>query len=139
MTLVKTQITQEGHLPIAPEVLAQAYLQAGDEVVIQPVTRGVFLVKALSLVEETTLLAHLQEKISHLQQHLGDATGLTAGELFWAIQYHLIPEEQAYWWSESWQVGEREVEHAKQTGQVMTFETVDSLLAELQTPDEAIF
>lgn len=138
MTLVKTQITQEGHLPIAPEVLTQAYLRAGDEVEIQPITRGVFLVKARSLAEETTLLAQIQEKISHLQQHLGDATGLTAGELFWAIQYHLIPQEQAYWWSESWQVGEREVEHAKETGQVMTFETIESLLAELHTPDEDI-
>ncbi len=133
MTIVKVNITNEGHIPIGPEVLARVYMQAGDEVEIEPVTRGVLLIKSRSLAQEETRLAQVKQKMARIRDDLAAAEGLTLDELLLAAQYNLIDPDQGYWWSEEWQAGEREVEQEKETGQVMAFENVDALLADLHS------
>lgn len=43
----------------------------------------------------------------------------------------LIDKSQTYFWSASWQEGEREADDDLRTGRVQSFETVDDLFAEL--------
>ena len=43
----------------------------------------------------------------------------------------LIDKSQTYFWSASWQEGEREADDDLQTGRVQSCETVDDLFAEL--------
>ena len=43
----------------------------------------------------------------------------------------LIDKSQTYFWSASWQEGEREADDDLRTGRVKSFETVDDLFAEL--------
>ena len=49
-----------------------------------------------------------------------------------------IDKEQAYFWTEAWQEGEREAEEDIRAGRVNVFNTPDDLFAELDegTPDE---
>ena len=133
MAVVKVSITDEGHIPIGPEVLARVYMRAGDEIEIEPVARGVLLIKSRSLAQEETRLTQIKQKMARIRQDLATAEWLTLDDLLLAAQYNLIDPEQGYWWSEEWQAGEREVEQEKETGQVAAFESVDALLADLHS------
>ena len=42
-----------------------------------------------------------------------------------------VSEDQAWFWSEEWQAGEREAEADIIAGRVQTFETIEDLLADL--------
>jgi predicted DNA-binding protein len=44
--------------------------------------------------------------------------------------------DQAYFWSETWQAGEREADEDIAAGRVETFGTMDELLADLMDDDE---
>jgi len=133
MTVVRVNITGEGHIPLEAEVLARVSMRAGDEVEIEPVTRGVLLIKSRSLAQEEARLAQVRRKMVQIRDNLAAAEGLTLDEILLAAQYDLIDPEQGYWWSEEWQAGEREVEQERETGQVAAFESVDALLAELHS------
>ena len=132
MAVVKVNITGEGHIPLGPEVLARVYMRAG-EVEIEPVTRGVLLIKSRSLAQEEVRLSQVRRKMARIRDNLAAAEGLTLDEILLAAQYNLIDPEQGYWWSEEWQAGEREVEQERETGQVAAFESVDALLADLHS------
>ena len=43
-----------------------------------------------------------------------------------------VAEDQAWFWSEEWQAGEREAEADIAAGRVKTFETMDDLLVDLE-------
>jgi hypothetical protein len=45
-------------------------------------------------------------------------------------------QDQAYFWSETWQVGEHETDSDIAAGRVETFHTMDELLADLLDEDE---
>jgi len=131
MTVARAKITAEGYIPVEPEALERVYLRVGDEVEIEPITRGVLLIKSRSLAQEEARLSQVKRKIARIRDNLAAAEGLTFDELLLAAQYGLIDPQQAYWWSEGWQAGEREVEREKEMGQVTTFESVEALLADL--------
>ena len=133
MAVVRVNITSEGHIPLEPEVLASVYMRAGDEVEIEPVTRGVLLIRAKSLAQEEARLAQIRQKMARIQDDLAAAEGLTLDEILLAAQYNLIDPEQGYWWSEEWQAGEREVVQEKETEQMAAFGSVDALLADLHS------
>lgn len=43
----------------------------------------------------------------------------------------VIPEDQAWFWSDTWQAGERAVEEDLERGEYATFDSIDALLADL--------
>jgi len=47
------------------------------------------------------------------------------------VPMKLIPAEQAWFWAEEWQKGEREAEEDKAAGRVKSFDNVDDLLEDL--------
>ena len=44
-----------------------------------------------------------------------------------------IPDDQAWFWTEEWQKGEREVDEALARGEYQDFESVDELIKELHS------
>jgi len=51
------------------------------------------------------------------------------------VPKHVIDKDQAYFWSESWQEGEREAEEYLRKGRTERFETLDELIADLDAED----
>ena len=54
---------------------------------------------------------------------------------------HLVPQvmvdrSQAYFWTERWQAGEREAEANLQSGHYQDFDSIEDLLADLESDDE---
>ncbi len=47
----------------------------------------------------------------------------------------VIDKNQAYFWTEAWQEGEREVEEDLRTGRVERFETLADLIADLDAEE----
>ena len=47
----------------------------------------------------------------------------------------VIDKDQAYFWSDAWQEGEREAEEDLRQGRVERFETLDDLIADLDAED----
>lgn len=48
-----------------------------------------------------------------------------------------VPADQAWFWTERWQAREREVDELVAAGEVTTHESVDALLAQLESAEEA--
>lgn len=67
---------------------------------------------------EQTVLASAQKKIAAINQNLRTAKGLTETETRAAAKAGLIDEEQRWWWTETWQKKEREVENDIANGRV---------------------
>lgn len=67
---------------------------------------------------EQTVLASAQKKIAAINQNLRTAKGLTETETRAAAKAGLIDEEQRWWWTETWQKKEREVENDIAHGRV---------------------
>lgn len=47
-----------------------------------------------------------------------------------------IPKDQAWFWTEEWQEGEREADEDIKAGRVKAFDNVDDLIADLESEDE---
>lgn len=47
-----------------------------------------------------------------------------------------IDPEQAYFWTDEWQAGEREVDEDLAAGRSKTFDTMEAFLADLDSDDE---
>lgn len=67
---------------------------------------------------EQTVLASAKKKIAAINQNLRTAKGLTETETRAAAKAGLIDEEQRWWWTETWQKKEREVENDIAHGRV---------------------
>ena len=51
------------------------------------------------------------------------------------VPKRVIDKDQAYFWSDAWQEGEREAEDDLRQGRVERFETLDELVADLDAED----
>ena len=52
------------------------------------------------------------------------------------VPKQVIDKDQAYFWTEAWQKGEREAEQDLQEGRTEQFETLEALIADLDAEDE---
>jgi len=131
-------------ITIPQEVRESAGIDAGDlleiitqrgKVIITPqqVISRLAAVK-LSKKEQETLLS-AQKKIKAIQDDMVNSTGLTRAEADVAAKIGLIATDQRWWWLESWQEGEREVERDIKEGRTSseTFETAEELIAHLDS------
>ncbi len=60
--------------------------------------------------KEQELLAGAREKMARIQKDISNSRGLTTAEVKVAVKTGLIDPDQAYWWHEDWQKGERKAE-----------------------------
>ena len=81
---------------------------------------------------EQRALARAHKKITAINDDWVNSKGLTLDEANAAAKAGLIAEDQRWWWLESWQEGEREVECDIKAGRVSgPFENAEELLAHL--------
>ncbi len=81
---------------------------------------------------EQKILVRAKAKVERIQKDLLHAKGLTDEEARVAAKAGVIDPDQAYWWTEAWQQGERAAESDLRAGRVKTFSTKEDFLAELK-------
>ncbi|MBC8231161.1 hypothetical protein H8E77_16535 [bacterium] len=69
----------------------------------------------------------VRQKIEAIQQDLSQAVGLTQEEAEIAAEVGLIADEQKWWWTETWQEGEREAEEDIKAGRVSPPMTIEEM------------
>jgi hypothetical protein len=83
--------------------------------------------------EEQKILRQVKDKVLKIQTDLINSYGLSDEEIELAARVGLIDKEQAWWWREEWQKGERKVEENIAQGEVSgAFEDMDKLIEHLQ-------
>lgn len=114
----------------------------GEYVEMQETKEGI-LVKPVAVTErapvarltakEQQILLKTREKIARIKKDLLSAKGLTAEEARVAAKIGLVDPEQAWWWLESWQKGEREAEKDLKAGRIKEFKNVEDLIKDLRS------
>ena len=89
-------------------------------------------VPKLSVTEQKTL-KKAQKKIKAIANDKFESRGLTKAEIKVAAKVGLIDPDQAYYWTEAWQKGEREAEQDIKAGCVKRFNNVQDLVKDLKT------
>jgi len=113
------RIGPKHQVTIPKEVFDQLHLKPGD--FLEAISQGgkVIMVPrqltakapAPSLTrKEQQILSQAKQKINRIQTDLLRSQGLTKEEIEVACKVGLIDPDQAWWWVEEWQKGEREAE-----------------------------
>ncbi len=127
----KHQVTSPNEVFEARKLDVGDFLDAtarGGQIVLTPKH---FAAKApapsLSPAEQRTL-TRAKAKIERIQLDLVRSKGLTTDETQVAARVGLIDPDQRYWWTESWQKGERAAEADRRAGRLIgPFYTVSEL------------
>ena len=81
---------------------------------------------------ETKLTLTVKNKIKKIQTDMINSKGLDDEEAQIAVKIGLLDEDQAWWWKEHWQKGEREAEKDIKEGRVSgPFDNVEDLMKDL--------
>ena len=113
------RIGPKHQVTIPKEVFDQLHLKPGD--FLEAISQGgkvimvprqlVAKAPAPSLTKkEQQILSQAKQRINCIQADLLRSQGLTKEEIEVACKVGLIDKEQAWWWVEEWQKGEREAE-----------------------------
>lgn len=115
------KIGKRHQITIPKEVFEKLHLEEGDileaeqeggRIVLRP-KRLVDKAPAPKLSKnEQEILAGARKKIAQIQKDISKSHGLTSAEVKVAVKAGLIDPDQAYWWYEDWQKGEREAEES---------------------------
>ena len=140
--MLLTKIGPKHQVTIPKEVFEALNLEVGDyleaevqrtKIILTPKRMVAKAPTAPLSPKEQRLLKRAKAKMARIQQDLLRAKGLTVEEAKIAAKAGLIAPEQAYWWTEDWQKGERAAEADLRAGRVKKFERVEDLLADLRS------
>jgi len=140
MPIVK--IGPKHQVTIPKEVFDQLHLKAGD--FLETITQEgkiIMVPKQLTAKapapsltkKEQQILSQAKEKINRIQADLLHSQGLTKEEIKVACKVGIIDPDQAWWWTEEWQKGEREAERDTKEGKVKKFSNVEELIKDLHS------
>ena len=135
------RIRPKRQITIPGKIFDQLHLETGDfmeavakegKVVMIP-KRLATKDEAIPLTEEEQeTLLEAKEKINRIRKDLIHSEGLNREEIAIAAKVGLINSEQAWWWTEEWQEGEREAEKAIQKGEISApFKSSEELVKHL--------
>ena len=114
-----------------------ASAQSG-RIVLTPMQLAAKVPAARLTPAEQRTLARAKAKIERIRQDLLRARGLTPGEAHIAAKAGLIDPDQAYWWTEAWQKGERAAEADRRTGKLLgPFATVKEFTESMKRRPQA--
>jgi len=113
------RIGPKHQVTIPKEVFDQLHLKPGD--FLEAISQGgkvIMVPKQLAAKapapsltkKEQQILSQAKQRINCIQADLLRSQGLTKEEIEVACKVGLIDKEQAWWWVEEWQKGEREAE-----------------------------
>ncbi len=136
------RIGPKHQVTIPKEVFDQLHLKPGD--FLEAISQGgkVIMVPrqlaakapAPSLTKkEQKILLEAREKIEYIQKDILHSQGLTIEEAKVASKVGLIDPDQAWWWTEEWQKGEREAEKDIKEGKVKRFTNIEDLIKDLHS------
>ncbi|MBZ0264938.1 AbrB/MazE/SpoVT family DNA-binding domain-containing protein [bacterium] len=80
---------------------------------------------------EQKVLISARQKIEHIQEDITNSSGLTESEIRVAIKVGLIDAEEAWWYTEDWQKGERKATKDIEQGRLSKPLQADELFDEL--------
>ena len=138
-----TKINTKHQVTIPKEIFKRLHLVKGDmleaseqggRIVLTP-KRLVNKAPTASLQKkDQRILSRAREKIRKIQTDLLNSRGLTSAEVKVAVKAGLIDPDQAYWWLEDWQKGERRAEEDIQRGRVKgPFDSAQELIDSLKS------
>ncbi|MDZ4221503.1 MAG: AbrB/MazE/SpoVT family DNA-binding domain-containing protein [Patescibacteria group bacterium] len=137
-----TRLKQKGQITLPKRVRDRLGLSEGDFLEIDVEGgRGSIMPRrvvsaapspGLSAKEQQALL-RAQKKIAAINADWVNSRGLTEEEVHAASKAGLIAEDQRWWWLESWQEGEREVEADFKAGRVEVFNSPEEFRKALNT------
>lgn len=136
------KIGPKHQITIPKEIFDKLHLKPGD--FLEAITQGGKIIMvprqlavkapALSLTKkEQEILLTAKEKIEQIQKDILHSQGLTKEEAKVASKVGLIDPDQAWWWTEEWQKGEREAEKDVKEGKVKKFSNVEDLIKDLHS------
>ena len=85
------------------------------------------------------LVIHVTNEQRQRIEKVARERGYNAADDYLLALFELDAErdpDQAYFWTQQWQNGEREADHDIAAGRVKTFDTMDNLLSDLMSDDE---
>ena len=112
-----TKVRDRYQVTIPKEIRKQIDCEIGDILEITYRNGNILLIpqktiKKLSVprlsLENQRLLKTVQQKMDKINHDHERSVGLTEAEIGLAVKVGLIEEDEAWWWKESWQKGERE-------------------------------
>jgi len=132
------RIRPKRQITIPRKLFDELHLEAGDfmeavaedgKIVMIP-KRLATKDEAISLTEEEQkILLRAKDKIDCIKKDLIHSEGLNREEIAVAVKVGLINPDQAWWWTEEWQEGEREAEKAIQKGEISApFKSTEELI-----------
>jgi len=135
------RIRPKRQVTIPKEIFDQLHLEIGDfiearveegKIVMIP-KKLVTKAEVISLSkEEQEILFRARRKIARIREDLLQSEGLSREEIEVATKVGLIDPEQAWWWTEEWQKGEREAEKEIREGEISSpFKDAAELISHL--------
>jgi len=140
MPIVK--VGPKHQVTIPKEVFDKLHLKPGDFLEVNAQGGKVVMIPrqftakapAPSLTKrEQEVLVKAKEKIEQIQKDILNSQGLTEEEIKIACKVGLIDKDQAWWWTEEWQKGERQAEKDIKEGRVKKFFSVEDLIKDLHS------
>jgi len=117
MSVIKVRPRRQVTIP--KEIFNKLHLEEGDFVEAKTEDQKIVLVPKKLVTkpniiplnkEEQNLLKKAKTKMDKIRQDLAHSKGLTEKEINVAVKVGLIDPDQAWWWIEEWQKGERETQ-----------------------------
>lgn len=133
MFVVKVRPRRQVTIP--KEIFNKLHLEEGDFIEAKAEYQKIVLIPKKLVTktgvipldkEEQKILKKAKAKIERIKQDLPHSKGLSEEEIEVSIKIGLIDKDQAWWWTEEWQKGEREAEKEVRDGKLLgPFSTVE--------------
>lgn len=140
MAVIK--IKPKRQITIPKEIFEKLHLEVGDFIEAKAEDEKIIMIpQKLTPIEGVIPLSEEEQKIlmiakaeiDQIKKDIINSKGLTKEEVEVAVKVGLIPKDQAWWWTEEWQEGEREAEKEIREGKLEgPFETFEDFKASLK-------
>jgi hypothetical protein len=92
----------------------------------------------MEIKEDHNIFSSVKEEIDNIRKSLPDFQGLNDAEIEVAIKMNLIDPDQAWWWREFWQKGERKVERDISQNNAISFKNMNEFIEYLSRKQVSI-
>ncbi len=141
MPVVKVRPRRQVTIP--KEIFNKLHLEEGDFIDAKAENQKIVLIPKKLVTktdvvpltkEEQKTLKRANAKIDSIKQDIAHSKGLSAEEIQVAVKVGLIDKDQAWWWTEQWQKGEREAQKEINEGKLLgPFSTVDQFKSAIES------
>jgi len=141
MSVVKLRPRHQ--ITIPKEIFKKLHLEEGDFIEAKAEDQKIVLVpQKLSTKanvtpltkQEQKILKRARAKIEKIKQDMVHSKGLSEEEIAVALKARIIDNDQAWWWTEQWQKGEREAQKEINEGRPLgPFSTVEQFKTAIES------